>query len=99
MTRVAIFDLDGTLAETMAVDVRCYVEAIHAHFGEVPLDTEWDSYPHVTDTGVIGHLYVEQKEIRRVGGTRDIQVQPRIMARQFQPMGINLAADKLVDGA
>ncbi len=64
VTQVAIFDLDGTLAETMNVDVRCFVEAIQAHLGDVELDTEWNSYPYVTDTGVITTLY-EQNVGRR----------------------------------
>ena len=51
MTRLAIFDLDGTLTDTNAVDGECYLEAGSAELG-LTLNPDWSSYPHCTDAGI-----------------------------------------------
>jgi phosphoglycolate phosphatase-like HAD superfamily hydrolase len=51
VTRLAIFDLDGTLTDTNAVDGECYVEAAAAELG-LTLNPDWGSYPHCTDAGI-----------------------------------------------
>lgn len=48
---LAVFDLDGTLASTAAVDAEAYVEAFEREHGFVP-DTDWASYRHCTDPGI-----------------------------------------------
>lgn len=49
--RVAIFDLDGTLAATNAVDSACFLDAFRAEFGFTP-SSDWASYEHCTDEGI-----------------------------------------------
>jgi phosphoglycolate phosphatase-like HAD superfamily hydrolase len=51
MKRLAIFDLDGTLAATTAVDEECYVRAFREELG-CDLDTDWSAYEHCTDWGI-----------------------------------------------
>ncbi|HET9210930.1 MAG TPA: hypothetical protein VFR03_11060 [Thermoanaerobaculia bacterium] len=48
MTRLAIFDLDGTLTDTNAVDGECYLEAMSTELGCV-LNPDWATYQHCTD--------------------------------------------------
>lgn len=51
MHRLAIFDLDGTLAATAEVDAACYLEAVRGQFG-FTLDSDWSRYRHCTDAGI-----------------------------------------------
>jgi phosphoglycolate phosphatase-like HAD superfamily hydrolase len=51
MSRLAIFDLDGTLTDTNAVDEECYVEAASTGLGLV-LNPDWTTYRHCTDAGI-----------------------------------------------
>jgi phosphoglycolate phosphatase-like HAD superfamily hydrolase len=51
MTRLAIFDLDGTLTDTMVVDEECYLEAASTELG-CALNPDWTTYQHCTDAGI-----------------------------------------------
>src|SRR4051812_448478 len=51
MIRLAIFDLDGTLTDTNAVDGECYLEAASTELG-LTLNSDWSSYQHCTDAGI-----------------------------------------------
>jgi phosphoglycolate phosphatase-like HAD superfamily hydrolase len=51
MTRLAIFDLDGTLADTNSVDEECYLEAMSTELG-CALNPDWTTYQHCTDAGI-----------------------------------------------
>jgi phosphoglycolate phosphatase-like HAD superfamily hydrolase len=58
--RLALFDLDGTLAASNEVDSDCFVEAVQAEFGFTP-GSDWGAYEHCTDEGIAvealtGHL-------------------------------------------
>lgn len=51
MTRLALFDLDGTLTDTNAVDGECYLEAMSSELG-CALNPDWTTYRHCTDAGI-----------------------------------------------
>lgn len=51
---LVMFDIDGTLTETMAVDEVCYLDTLEAVYGTREINTDWSAYPHTTDTGVFG---------------------------------------------
>jgi phosphoglycolate phosphatase-like HAD superfamily hydrolase len=51
MTRLAIFDLDGTLTDTETIDGECYVEAMSTELGCV-LNPDWAAYQYCTDAGI-----------------------------------------------
>lgn len=51
MSRLVIFDLDGTLIDTTAVDEECYLEAMSAELG-CALNPDWTAYQHCTDAGI-----------------------------------------------
>ncbi len=50
--RLAIFDLDGTLADTLAVDHRCFIEAFRLEHGVTFTNNDWSTYRYTTDSGI-----------------------------------------------
>ena len=57
---LAIFDIDGTLTNTNDVDTECFVRALSETHGISEINTNWDEYPHTTDSGIILHIFQEQ---------------------------------------
>lgn len=57
MPNVVVFDLDGTLLDTNAVDDRCYAAAWREEFAIDCTDLEWSSFEHVTDSGIAAELF------------------------------------------
>jgi phosphoglycolate phosphatase-like HAD superfamily hydrolase len=53
-----MFDLDGTLVDSNAIDAECYLQALVDVFGfELErIDRNWANYPHVTDAGILHSL-------------------------------------------
>jgi phosphoglycolate phosphatase-like HAD superfamily hydrolase len=49
---LAVFDIDGTLTESVAVDEACFVQAFRGVLGIGPIDTNWLDYPFQTDSGL-----------------------------------------------
>ena len=55
--QLAIFDVDGTLTRTVAIDAECFVRALELEFGLVPPHTDWAAYVHTTDSGITRELF------------------------------------------
>jgi phosphoglycolate phosphatase-like HAD superfamily hydrolase len=55
--RLVVFDIDGTLTQTMKADTECFVRSLTdiCRFGDV--DTDWSRYKHATDSGVLHEIY------------------------------------------
>lgn len=53
-----MFDLDGTLVDSNAIDSECYLQALVDIFGFdlERIDRNWANYPHVTDAGILHSL-------------------------------------------
>jgi len=51
-----IFDIDGTLLHSAAVDDALYREAVHTVLGDVHLRATLDDYQYVTDTGILRQI-------------------------------------------
>jgi phosphoglycolate phosphatase-like HAD superfamily hydrolase len=53
-----MFDLDGTLVDSNAIDSQCYLQALVDVFGFDldKIDRDWGNYPHVTDAGILHTL-------------------------------------------
>src|SRR5258707_4913952 len=49
---LVMFDIDGTLTETMKVDEECFVRSFEDVFGFTDVDTDGSHYPHTTDSGI-----------------------------------------------
>lgn len=53
---VAIFDIDGTLTATADLDSECLAQAIADVLGVGGISTDWGSYAHSTDTGILAEV-------------------------------------------
>lgn len=52
-----IFDIDGTLTESMQADDRCFVRTLAEVWGVHEVDTDWSKYKNVTDSGLLHELH------------------------------------------
>ena len=59
--QLAIFDIDGTLTATNAVDDECYARAVGETLGVPPEAIDWSDAPHVTDAGIARHLWIRYR--------------------------------------
>jgi beta-phosphoglucomutase-like phosphatase (HAD superfamily) len=48
---IALFDIDGTLTASNAIDSLCFSDAFRNVFG-IDIDTNWEAYEHTTDRGI-----------------------------------------------
>jgi phosphoglycolate phosphatase-like HAD superfamily hydrolase len=56
MTRLAIFDIDGTLTDTNGVDDECYRSAVSETLGIPASSIDWTGAAHVTDSEIFQFL-------------------------------------------
>ena len=54
---LVMFDIDGTLTETMKVDEECFVRSFKDVFGFADVDTDWPHYPRTTDSGIFHDVF------------------------------------------
>ena len=50
--KAVIFDIDGTLTETNALDSKCFIQTVGEVLGVKDFDTDWSNYQFVTGSGV-----------------------------------------------
>src|SRR2546430_16667626 len=55
--RLVIFDIDGTLTQTMKADEECFVRSLAAVCGFSDVDTDWSRYKHATDSGIFHEIH------------------------------------------
>jgi FMN phosphatase YigB (HAD superfamily) len=51
-----IFDIDGTLVDSVAVDAHLYKVAVREVLGDVSLRPRWSEYEHITDAGILRQI-------------------------------------------
>jgi len=56
MDACVIFDIDGTLVDSVADDARLYAAAVLRVLGDVSLRPRWSDYEHVTDRGILRQI-------------------------------------------
>jgi phosphoglycolate phosphatase-like HAD superfamily hydrolase len=56
-----MFDLDGTLIETVQADEECFVSALSDVFGFENVNTDWSAYRHTTDSGILVELFESRR--------------------------------------
>jgi phosphoglycolate phosphatase-like HAD superfamily hydrolase len=78
--KLVIFDLDGTLANTMQADEECFVQALSDVFGFKNINTDWSAYRHATDSGILHELF--ESRLNRVPSQTEV--------RQFQNQFVEL---------
>lgn len=54
---LAVFDIDGTLTNTQAVDDECFCRTFGLEFDLPGLDADWRGYTHQTDSGIIDEAF------------------------------------------
>jgi phosphoglycolate phosphatase-like HAD superfamily hydrolase len=52
-----MFDIDGTLTQTMKADTECFVRSLTDVCGFRDVETDWARYKHATDSGVFHEIY------------------------------------------
>src|ERR1700692_368901 len=57
---LVMFDIDGTLTETMKVDEECFVRSFKDVFGFADVDTDWSHYPRTTDSGIFQDVFTSR---------------------------------------
>ncbi|RJP25549.1 MAG: HAD family hydrolase [Candidatus Abyssobacteria bacterium SURF_5] len=62
MHKLAIFDIDGTLINSSAVDEACFVRAAAEAFAIRDIDTRWENYLHATDGAVFEEIFERHSE-------------------------------------
>jgi len=51
--KLAIFDIDGTLIDSSALDTQCFLDAFDCEFGLKATAIDWSDYVHHTDRGLV----------------------------------------------
>lgn len=67
--KLAIFDIDGTLTDSVKVHQAAFVDALHK-FGLLHFDTNWSSYKHHTDTYIFKTIY--ENQFKKIVSEQDI---------------------------
>ena len=52
-----MFDIDGTLTETVKIDDECYVRTAAEVYGYTDINTDWTRYPHATVSCIAHEIY------------------------------------------
>jgi hypothetical protein len=85
-----MFDTDGTLTQTFAIDAECFVRALTEVSGFEAISTDWASYQHTTDSGILDevyHLRLERSPIlSEISAVRDRFIQLLNQAVSTSPM-------------
>jgi phosphoglycolate phosphatase-like HAD superfamily hydrolase len=55
---LVMFDIDGTLTETMKVDEECFVRSLADVYGFTGVETNWLRYKHTTDSGIFHEIHL-----------------------------------------
>src|SRR5256886_3086076 len=57
---LVMFDIDGTLTETVKVDEECFVRSFKDVFGFSDINTDWSHYPRTTDSGIFHDVFTSR---------------------------------------
>jgi phosphoglycolate phosphatase-like HAD superfamily hydrolase len=69
--QLVVFDIDDTLTKSMAVDNDCFVRSLEQVFGFRNVSTDWSTYRHVTDAGIVNELF--ERHFERGPTAREIE--------------------------
>jgi phosphoglycolate phosphatase-like HAD superfamily hydrolase len=58
--RLIIFDVDGTLTDTIAVDARCFLRTFVEVCDFVDVDPDWSRYKNATDAGIFHEVFLSR---------------------------------------
>ncbi len=95
---LVIFDVDGTLIDSLGVDDGLFARACSDALGIDDIDTDWSAYRHVTDLGIITELYRQHFE-RGPSDHEVAQVQRRHIALLEAVIGRDSTPMRAIPGA
>jgi phosphoglycolate phosphatase-like HAD superfamily hydrolase len=52
-----LFDIDGTLTHSQSIDAEIYLRSLAEVFGFTNVDSDWSTYNHTTDAGILKELF------------------------------------------
>ena len=78
----AIFDIDGTLVESSGFEDDLYIAAVRDVLGEVCIRRAWNTYRHVTDSGILRQI-MEENRIRGEDRIREVRFRFGDKASQY----------------
>ncbi len=97
---LVMFDIDGTLTETMKVDEECFVRSFKDVFGFADIDTDWSHYPRTTDSGIFHDVFTSRigrsPTAREVSRFRQHFIQLLAAASSQFPFAPVAGADRLL---
>jgi phosphoglycolate phosphatase-like HAD superfamily hydrolase len=97
---LVMFDVDGTLTETMKVDEQCFVRSFKDVFGLVDIDTDWSHYSRPTDSGIFHDVFTSRigrsPTAQEVSQFRQRFIQLLAAASSQSPFAPVAGADKLL---
>ena len=97
---LVMFDIDGTLTETMKVDEECFVRSFEDVFGFADIDTDWSHYPRTTDSGIFHDVFTARigrsPTAREVSQFRQHFIQLLAAASSQSPFAPVAGADRLL---
>ncbi|MCY3713373.1 MAG: HAD hydrolase-like protein [Gemmatimonadetes bacterium] len=67
-----IFDIDGTLVESSGFEDDLYIAAVRDVLGDVCIRKAWNTYRHVTDSGILRQI-MEEHRIRGKDRIREVR--------------------------
>jgi phosphoglycolate phosphatase-like HAD superfamily hydrolase len=95
---LVMFDIDGTLTRTCVVDAECFVEALTEVSGFGDILTDWASYRHTTDSGILDEIYGAR--LRRAPREEEIQAVRELFVRKLRrAISVSRGAFAAVEGA
>jgi phosphoglycolate phosphatase-like HAD superfamily hydrolase len=74
MPKLALFDIDGTLIDSGAVDAECFVRSLEDAFGIRNVDTRWERYRHATDAAIFEEIFEERAGRKPLEEERESQI-------------------------
>jgi beta-phosphoglucomutase-like phosphatase (HAD superfamily) len=97
---LVMFDIDGTLTETMKVDEECFVRSFKDVFGFDDIDTDWSHYPRTTDSGIFHDVFTSRigrsPAAQEVSRFRQHFIQLFAAASSHSPVAPVAGADRLL---
>jgi phosphoglycolate phosphatase-like HAD superfamily hydrolase len=94
-----MFDIDGTLVDSMGFDADLYAHAVRAELGaDVAIDETWLSYHNVTDSGILDEI-LAQRDFGQPAGELAHRIQRRFVALVRDYLAQNVHTLREIPGA
>src|SRR6188508_3407444 len=74
--QLVMFDVDGTLTHSVAADEVCFLQALRDVFDLQDVDTDWATYPHCSDFGIMETIF-QRAHGRSIRGEEAAAMQER----------------------